>query len=401
MKTDPAHREGIKKTIKRLNSSFFYYDLDGLKSHLNVLSGIIGDDVKLWYACKANPLSAVLKVFRNCSFGIDVASKGELDQVLRSGVLPQHVLATGPSKSKKYLSELLEENVEIIVCESTNQLLWLEEVAKEKNLKPKVLLRVQLDWKEGESVLGGNAVTPFGEDVDGWKNFALKEITHLDIQGIHVFQWGNILSLEKLTQIWETIAEKSIELAKDLNINLNILDLGGGLGIPYSLEEKAIDPNQLVEELRKLKNKFHIPELWMELGRYAMGPFGHYVSQVIDRKTVRGKNLLVLEGGVNHIARPAITGQAFPVELFRESEAENISYRVHGPLCTALDFLGEFQLPDDIKPGDWLCFHQAGAYGFTEGMPYFLCHDQPGEVIFYDGNLMIPRTPKKAEDWLV
>jgi diaminopimelate decarboxylase len=397
------HRIHLEKVIKRLDSSFFYYDLDGLQEHLLNLSSLMKEDPDflLWYACKANPMSAVLKIFRNNGFGIDVASKGEIDQVLRSGIRPQNILSTGPSKSKKYLKELLEEEINIVVCESLNQAYWLDQIASKMGKRPLVLLRVQMEWEGGESVLGGNSITPFGEDEQTWLKLDKKKVQNLDIQGLHVFQWGNILDTQRLGDIWEKIAERSFSLAEKLGIQTNILDLGGGIGIPYTKEQKEVDFNEVLQILKKLKTKFGWQKIWMELGRYAVGPYGHYMTQVIDRKNVRGTELLILDGGVNHIVRPAITGEPFPVELFRKSTAEAKSFQIHGPLCTALDNLGTLHLPEDTAPGDWLCFHQAGAYGFTEAMPFFLCHNLPAEVIMYDGNLMIPRTPRKAEEWLV
>ncbi len=397
---DASQRAALEKTINRLDSSFFFYDLDGLNNHLANLSSIMTDDIKLWYACKANPLSAILKVFRNNGFGIDVASKGEIDQVLRSGIRPENILSTGPSKSRKYLRELLEENIQIVVCESLNQVYWLNKIAGEMNMKPRVLLRVQMEWEEGTSVLGGNQITPFGEDSTTWLKLDRSQTENLDIRGLHVFQWGNILDVKRLEKIWHKIAMETHHLAEELDIPTEILDLGGGIGIPYTDTEKDVNFQDIVEILHGVKEQYGWDKIWMELGRYAVGPYGHYFTQVIDRKNVRGKELLILDGGVNHIARPALTNQPFPVNLFRESKEDTQAFQIHGPLCTALDNLGTLQLPKDTGPGDWLCFHQSGAYGFTEGMPFFLCHNLPAEVIMYDGNVMIPRNPKKAEDWL-
>ncbi len=395
------HRAELEKTIKRLDSSFFFYDLDALKEHLEHLSQVMDKDIRLWYACKANPLSAILKIFRNLGFGLDVASKGELDHVLSSGIKACEVIATGPSKSRKYMRELLKNDVTKIVCESINQVKWLDEAAAELGLKPQVLLRLQLEWNEGKSVLGGDEITPFGEDLNTWRSFNCQEYKNLDIIGLHIFQWGNIMEVSKLKKIWWKIAQTSKELAQEINLDLQVLDLGGGIGIPYDLHTTPVDASDVNATLKELKETFNLKKVWMELGRYAVGPYGKYFTQVIDRKVVRGRNILVTDGGINHIARPAITNQPFPAQMFRQSEANSDKFFVHGPLCTALDFLGEFELPNDINEGDWLCFHQAGAYGFTEAMPFFLCHNLPAEVIMYQGDLMTPRTPKTSTDWLV
>jgi diaminopimelate decarboxylase len=139
----PEHEQG-----------YFVYQLDALKEHLAKLQQ--QNVVKLWFAVKANPLSKVIQTLDGEGFNFDVASSGELAQVLAQGIEPSRVLNTGPAKSKKQLSAFINQGVGTFVVESLNQLIWLNEVVNEKAtltgklVKPKVLLRVQLQWDEGE-----------------------------------------------------------------------------------------------------------------------------------------------------------------------------------------------------------------------------------------------------------
>lgn len=387
--------------IDRFNSSFFFYDLDLLKEHLSSMAQILDPDIKLWYACKANPMSAVLKVLRNLGFGVDVASSGELHQALNAGLKGESLIATGPGKSKEYLSHLIKNGVQTIVIESPNQAKWLDEAAKEQNKVVDALVRVQLDWEGGKSVLGGNAVTPFGLGPDDWKQYELLAFKNVNFRGFHIFQWGNILEVGKLKEIWETSIEKLIDLSKELNIPMDIIDLGGGLGVPYTDDEKSISFNDVHELLVSLKNKYSLKTIWMELGRFTVAECGSYLTKVLDVKEVRGKKLIVTEGGINHCARVALTNQAFPCKAFNKNSDNDQQYQVHGPLCTALDHLGTYSLPSEIKIGDWLEFQMAGAYGFTESMPYFLCHKLPGEALVYQDDLVIPRPPRTSYDWMI
>jgi diaminopimelate decarboxylase len=395
------HHQQLQTVIERLDAPFFFYDLDKLKRHLEKINEVLHPDVKLWYACKANPMSAILKVLRNLGFGIDVASKGELFQVLNAGIKPEFILATGPGKSKEYLRHLLNSGVNTIVLESLNQAIWLEEVAKEENTKINALLRVQLDWQEGKSVLGGDAITPFGISKDDWQPLDPTNFEYVQFKGFHVFQWGNILDLSQLETIWDRSLAEVKELSESLKIPCEIMDLGGGLGIPYDLTSDGLEFKDVHDILIKLKDKYQLKHIWMELGRYTVGECGYYFTKILDRKKVRGQNILVTDGGMNHIARKALTDQPFPCSLFRKSTAMNTSFQVHGPLCTAMDHLGTFDIPSDVEVGDWLAFHKAGAYGFTESMPYFLCHQLAGEVIIYNGDVMIPRPPRESFEWMI
>lgn len=398
---NPQIIEKLDSVINRFDAPFFFYDLDKLKVHLEDMAKDLDPDIKLWYACKANPMSAILKVLRNLEFGIDVASSGELHQVLNSGIEPKDILATGPGKSKEYLKSLVDSGVKTIVLESLNQAYWLNEIAKDKNTKVDCLLRVQLDWKEGKSVLGGDDITPFGISSKEWQVIDRSKVENLNIRGFHVFQWGNILDISKLENIWRKTIQEMQELSKVMGIDLEVLDLGGGLGIPYTFDEQPIIFQDVKSLLVKLKNEYKLNKIWMELGRFTVGECGYYFTKVVDKKTSRGRDIIVCDGGINHIARVALVNQAFPANAYKPSEKKLKNYHIHGPLCTALDFLGAFDFPEDIEIGDWVVFHKAGAYGFTESMPFFLCHMLPGEVVYYNGDLMIPRPPKTSYDWMI
>jgi diaminopimelate decarboxylase len=183
-------------------------------------------------------------------------------------------------------------------------------------------------------------------------------------------------------------------------IHLQILDLGGGLGLSYQSEDE-LSFHEVHEGLVELKNRFEIPEIWLELGRYSIGKFGSYLTKIVDIKKVRGRNLIVTEGGINHMARPALVKESFPCEAFQVTGDKKDHFFVHGPLCTALDFLGEYDFPETIKVGDWLQFKRTGAYGLTESMPYFLCHHLVGEAMVHQNELLIPRVPKSNLEWVV
>ncbi len=397
------HEKEIEKLIKRIDSSFYFYDLDKLESHLSYIDQHKDKAIKLFFACKANPLSSILKLIRNLGIGVDVASLGELTQVVSSGVKPNDIISTGPSKSRGYMSSLLRNEINCTVIESLYQLKWLDEVAAKEGVKARALLRVQLEWDGNEkSVLGGDEITAFGLDEKTWKDIDLTQFPNVNILGFHTFQWGNILEVAKLEKIWDKACMKLKTLAAQMNLNLEIIDLGGGLGIPYQNQTTTLDFKDINDALVRLKDKHELSTIWMELGRYAVGGCGYYLSQVIDRKNVRGRDILVLDGGINHIARPALTDQGFPCHVFKkENPTKTREFHVHGPLCTALDKLGVFNLPDDTDYGDWLVFSQCGAYGFTEAMPFFLCHNLPAEVVSYKGDVMTPRVIKSSSDWLV
>ncbi|WP_405128375.1 PLP-dependent decarboxylase [Pseudoalteromonas sp. PB2-1] len=392
-------KQAVAHVSTHLDTPFFIYDLDKLTAHLNQLTA--QTDVKLWYAVKANPLSRIIQCLDSAGFNFDVASKGELEQVLAQGIDSERVLNTGPAKSPAQISHFIARGVRTFVAESINQVRWLNEQAMKANCQLQILLRVQLRWPDSEkNPLGGDSLTPFGLGCDEWQALTVSDYPALSFDGLHIFQWGNMLSTNKLAELWRTMISPLQQLANSLSINLNILDLGGGLGIPYTQDANRLDWSALIETLASIKADAGVKELWMELGRYAVGECGHYATPVVERKENYNQQQVILSGGINHLLRPAVTSQNFPAALLRKSTAEPKAMTLYGPLCTALDCLGEHQLASDLNEQDWLVFSQCGAYGFTESMPYFLCHELAAEYILEQGNIECIRSAENASYYL-
>ncbi|NUZ12166.1 PLP-dependent decarboxylase [Pseudoalteromonas sp. McH1-7] len=394
-----SQRAVAQSLVQQQDTPFFCYDLDKLSAHVKPL--VDQQVVKLWYAVKANPLSHIIKTLDHAGFNFDVASSGELDQVLSQGVTPARVLNTGPAKSLKQIRHFANQGVRIFVAESHNQVVWLNQVACEFDLQFDVLLRVQLRFDKAQhNPLGGNTLTPFGLGSEQWQALTLSDYTHLDFVGLHIFQWGNMLCSDTLAELWQAMVSPLVQLASELGIALKVLDLGGGLGIPYDAHSTALNWTKLLDTLASIKSATQVDELWMELGRYAVGECGFYLNPVVEQKQNYGAHQLIVAGGVNHLLRPAVTGQAFPAELLRQSDANTADFHIHGPLCTALDKLGTLALPSDSADGDWLVFSQCGAYGYTESMPFFLCHELPAEFVISGGEVTCARAAQPASSYL-
>ena len=281
------------------------------------------------------------------------------------------------------------------------QLQWLNEVAIELTCQPQVLLRVQLQWPDGEkNPLGGNEVTPFGLSCEEWQTIKVSDFPALNINGLHIFQWGNMLSNEKMFQLWSKMVEPLVALAENIGMTLQVLDLGGGLGVDYLQKGQQLSWQQIVDDLAIIKARVGVKELWLELGRYAVAESGYYVTSVVDKKQNFQQQQLVLAGGINHLLRPAITSQAFPANLLRDSRAALTEFDLHGPLCTSLDKLGRLPLPEDIDVGDQVIFGLSGAYGFTESMPFFLCHQIAAEYVLQHGRVEEVRVAEPASWYL-
>ena len=179
------------------------------------------------------------------------------------------------------------------------------------------------------------------------------------------------------------------ELALELGFPLRVVDVGGGLGIPYADAEAPLDLAQLAAGLADAAERWSRDslttqtEVLLEPGRFLVGPAGAYVTRVVDTKRVRGRAIAIVDGGINHLLRPVLVGQPQRIRLLGPGAAGDASETVTiaGPLCTGLDILAR-DLPIGMpEVGELLAVLDAGAYGYTESMPLFLSRPLPAEVI--------------------
>ena len=175
-----------------------------------------------------------------------------------------------------------------------------------------------------------------------------------------------------------------LDLARRLHeqhgLELEQIDLGGGLGVPYAEDEAPLDVAALGRGLAQLlaDHPWFGGSLVLEPGRFLAAPCGVYLVRVLRVKESRGVRFAILEAGVNHLLRPLLTGQPFPVRAVG-ADGPLRPATLAGPLCTSLDRLGDVLLPE-LGPGSLLAFGSVGAYGFTEAMTPFLSHPAPAEI---------------------
>jgi diaminopimelate decarboxylase len=147
-------------------------------------------------------------------------------------------------------------------------------------------------------------------------------------------------------------------------------------------------------------------KILLEPGRFLVGSAGAYVTSVVDRKVVAGSHVVIVDGGIHHLLRPALVGQEHRVRVLTGAAstgaavAQRFPVTVAGPLCSGLDVFAQsavMALPD---PGDLVAVLDVGAYGATESMPFFLSHPIPPEIVIRDGIAVQVRPRIQPETWL-
>jgi len=374
------------------STPFYAYDRGLLAARVAALRAALPVGVKLHYAMKANPMSALVQYMAGQVDGIDVASAGELKVALDAGADPAEVSFAGPGKRDAELQQAVASGV-LVNVESMRELPVLAAAAQKLGLPARVALRVNPDFElKGSGMKMGGGPKQFGVDVELVPE-ALARIGRLGLafEGFHLFAGSQNLRAESICEAQLKSYELALRLAPHAPSPVRFLNLGGGFGIPYFPGERRLDLAPIGANLALLqeraRSEMPAAAFVIELGRYLVGEAGLYVTRVVDRKISRGQVYLVCDGGLNHhLSASGNFGQVvrknYPVTVANKTRsAWREVASVVGPLCTPLDLLADrMELPvADI--GDLVAVFQSGAYGASASPQAFLGHDACIEML--------------------
>jgi diaminopimelate decarboxylase len=383
----------LQQLAKRVGQTPFYaYERQLLTNRIKQLRLQMPNDLKIYYALKANPMPALVQHMATLVDGFDVASANEMKVALDTGMLANAISFAGPGKRPQEHQQAIAAGVTINV-ESVHELDRIVEQSTNLGLKAKVALRINpaFELKSSGMKMGGGA-KQFGIDEElipeamiRVKNF------DLDFQGFHIFAGSQILKAEVLIEAQQKTLQLAIELAEKCVLPIKKLNIGGGFGIPYFPNEQPLAAEQvgeaLAEEMEVVKKRLPGAEIIIELGRYLVGEAGIYVTGILDRKESRGQIFLVTDGGLNHhLALSGNFGQIlrknYPVTIGNKLNVlEKEVVNIVGPLCTPLDTLADKMLLPKAEIGDLVVVFQSGAYGYTASPGKFLNHPDAVEVL--------------------
>ncbi len=392
---------------------FFVYDLDVVGRRVAALRQALPPVVDLAYALKANPALGVVAHVAGLGLGADVASGGELALAERAGMAPERIVFTGPGKTDEELAAAVTAGLRAVTVESVGELERLDRIAAGAERRVPVLVRAATlggEPVERHRLVGDAGSAKFGMDAADLRLAArlAKGSGHLDLLGLHAFGASNVLDAGALADHVIATVERARAIAADLGLRLRLVDAGGGLGIPYAAGERPLDLDALGVRLAAATDDWArdpataAMRVLLEPGRFLVGPIGAYVARVVDRKVVAGRQVAILDGGIHHLVRPALTRQAHRVVLLipDATRRQLRSLTLAGPLCSGLDVLATGLAMPEPRVGDLVAVLDAGAYGYSESMPFFLSHAIPAEVAIVAGMARRIRPRIEPGTWL-
>ena len=302
--------------------------------------------------------------------GFDIVSAGELQRVIAAGGDPAKTVFSGVGKTEEEIKFALSKNILCFNIESQEELNTLNKIALAEKKIANVSVRVNpaIDVKTHPYITTGMRDNKFGIDESEIINLYQEANDHkgLNIRGIDFHIGSQITSLEPFIDALSKVISIIKEL-KSLKIELEHIDIGGGLGISYD-KKPIVSKEDFSKEILKLVEPLDL-KLLIEPGRSIVGDAGILVTKVINTKKSPSKNFLIVDAGMNDLIRPPLYSAYHAIKEVSQTKNKKILSDVVGPVCETADFLGKDRMLS-VKQGDYLCVENVGAYGFVLSSNY-------------------------------
>ena len=367
-----AEDVSLLEIAKQYNTPCYVYSNNAIQSrYLEFDSAFTSGQHLLCYAVKANSNISILNTLAKLGSGFDIVSIGELFRVLEAGGDPMKVVFSGVGKREDEMKFALEQNIKCFNVESESELLKLNKVAENMGMVAPVSLRVNpdVDAKTHPYIATGLKENKFGIAFESAKVIyeQAANMSNISLIGIDCHIGSQISSLAPFQDALQRLLDLIDEL-KQLGIELQHVDIGGGLGITYQ-NEIPPTPTEYVNAVTSITQKRDL-EVIIEPGRSIVGNAGILLTKVEYLNITPFRNFAVIDAAMNDLIRPSLYDSWHEIKCVMQNSniKENI-YDVVGPICETGDFIGKNRSLS-LSEGDLLAIFSAGAYGFSMSSNY-------------------------------
>ena len=397
-----AEDVAVNEIAERFGTPLYIYSRATLERHWHAFDKAFGEHPHLiCFAVKSNPNIAILQVMAQLGSGFDIVSQGELERVLAAGGDAAKIVFSGVAKSETEIARALEVGIRCFNVESIAELQRINLVAGKLSKIAPISLRVNpdVDAHTHPYISTGLKENKFGISVDQAREVYRQASTlaHIKVIGMDCHIGSQLTELQPFLDATDRLIVLMEQLKQD-GIEIKHLDLGGGLGVPYTNEAPPHPADYAKALLDKLKQYGDL-EIILEPGRAITANAGILVTKVEYLKSNETRHFAIVDTGMNDMIRPALY-QAYMniIETDRNLIRESKVYDVVGPICETSDFLGK-QRTLAIEQGDLIALRSAGAYGASMASNYN-SRPRAAEVMVSGGEThLIRRREAFAELW--
>ncbi|MDK3016954.1 diaminopimelate decarboxylase [Pseudodonghicola flavimaris] len=359
-----------------VGTPFYVYSTATLLRHFRLFDDALeGMDHLVCYAVKAASNQAILRTLAAAGAGMDVVSEGEYRRARAAGVPGDKIVFSGVGKTADEIRYVLSDGVRQLNVESEPELEVISAVAVELGVVAPITLRVNpdVDAKTHAKIATGKSENKFGIPIAQARAVYARaaELPGVEAIGIDVHIGSQLTQLEPFELAYRKVAELTEVLRADGH-DIRRLDLGGGLGIPYTRSNEAPPlPSDYGALIRRTLGHLGC-EIEIEPGRLIAGNAGLMVSRLVYVKHGEGRDFLILDAAMNDLVRPAMYDAHHDIVPVVEAAAaaESTPYDIVGPVCETGDTFARQRAMPPVAPGDLIAFRSAGAYGAVMSSEY-------------------------------
>jgi diaminopimelate decarboxylase len=372
-----AEEVDLTALAETVGTPFYVYSAATLRRHVEVLrDAFAGERVLIAYAMKALSNQAVLTLLGKAGAGADVVSGGELERAVAAGIAPEKIVFSGVGKTVAELRRGLALGIKCFNLESEPELERLNLIAGEMGKVAPVSVRINpdVDAETHAKISTGKAENKFGIPYERARAVYahIAELSHVRAVGVDMHIGSQITRMAPFDAAFARLAELVRALRGDGHAIAHV-DVGGGLGIPYELEEAAPpDPVAYAAIVKRHLGGLGA-EIVLEPGRLIVGNAGILVTQVEYVKTPElpgGKTFVIVDAAMNDLIRPTLYEAHHDIQPVRHANRPAITADIVGPVCESGDYLALGRRLPGVAEGDLLAVMTAGAYGAVMASTY-------------------------------
>ena len=384
----------------RFGTPLYAYSADMIAArYREVDEAFSGYPHALHYALKANSTLGLARLLRSLGAAADANSGGEIEVALRAGFTPGEIVFTGVGKSDAELARAIELGLRSINAESAGEIERIDAIASARGTRAKVAVRVNpdIDARSHPHISTGRKNNKFGVAIEDAREMCLRMRGRKGVQivGLHSHVGSQITHLEPLQHAAEALAVLACELRRS-GIQIEHLDIGGGLGIPYE-GQTVPSASEYAAAVLPIVRKTGLA-LILEPGRFLVGQAGVLITRVVDIKPQAGGKLFVIvDAGMTELIRPMLYGAFHRIEPVLASAAPEALVDFVGPICETTDTLGKDRRLPEPAVGDLMVVFDAGAYGSVMASNYNR-RPMPAEVLIQNGQAALLRRRQTIDD---
>jgi len=372
----PFTKEEIEELSKIYPTPFHIYDEERIRKTAKEFREVFGwaKGFQNFFAVKALPNPYILSILKEEGMGVDCSSFPELILAKATGIKGENIMFSANDTPPEEFIEARQLGAII----NLDDISHIDALRKSAGMPEMICFRYNPGKeKTGNSIIGEPVEAKYGLRKDQlFKAYEIAKRLGVKRFGLHTMVCSNEREVEYLIDTARMLFELAEELRKEKGIELEFINLGGGVGIPYSPEDKTVDLRKFSEGVKKAyENSFgaggtNRPRIVMECGRAVTGPHGWLVSRV-RHVTEKHKDYVGLDACMADLMRPALYGAHHEITILgKENQPATHIYDVTGSLCENNDkFAIDRKLPE-VSPGDLLVIHNTGAHGHAMGFNY-------------------------------